>query len=92
VAPLGPAGSVVATAALLAPLWWFATTDTIGVVGLPLWVFFVLPKALRDVWTGGRRVGTGSARAYRMGRRRSSVHGDGGDSDAIGSRAGPTRW
>jgi hypothetical protein len=89
IAPLGPAGRVGATALLLAPLWWFATTDTVGVVGLPIWVFFVLPKSLRDIWRSGPA--QPRQRRFSIGGRGPRA-GDGGESDSIAHRAGPTRW
>jgi len=88
-APFGLSGRVVATAVFVAPLLWFATTDTIGVVGLPIWVLFVLPKALRAVWSDGSRAAGG--RTYRI-LRRGPAATDRSDSDSIGGRAGPTRW
>jgi hypothetical protein len=85
VASFGPAGRIAATLLLLAPVWWFVTTNTLGVVALPVWVLFVLPKALRDIWLGGRGHG------HRLdGFRRRSRGGE--RTDAIGDRAGPTRW
>ena len=47
----GPAGRVVATVLVLMPLAWFALYAGIfGLIGFPMWLLFVVPTALRDVW------------------------------------------
>jgi hypothetical protein len=89
VGSFGPVGRVAVTLLLLVPVWWWATTGPFGVIGIPVWVLFVLPRALRDVWR--RAPGGGRARrAVLVGRR--PRPGLGGDPDSISARAGPTRW
>jgi len=47
----GPLGRVVATVVVLLPLAWFALYANMwGMVGVPLYLIWVVPRALRDVW------------------------------------------
>ena len=49
----GPVGRVVATAALLGVLAWFVLfAGVFGLVGAVVWVGWVLPRGLRDIWRG----------------------------------------
>lgn len=52
----GPVGRVVATVAVLLPIWWWlAWALFAAVLGLPVYLFVLLPWAMRDIW---RRVPT----------------------------------
>jgi hypothetical protein len=45
----GPVGRLACTALLLLVLWWFQRTP-FGWLGAIMWLFFVMPWALRDIW------------------------------------------
>ena len=79
----GPVGRLVATGLALAPVWWFVVYGGVfGIVGLIVWVPFLLPWVLRDIW---RRVPDG----------RELPHLSWPDHDADGGieeRRGPSRW
>ncbi|MCA1824692.1 MAG: hypothetical protein LC640_10635 [Frankia sp.] len=50
-------GRIAATVLLtVLPLWFFVHAGAFGLVGVIMWVFIVLPKALRDVWKRERIV------------------------------------
>lgn len=47
----GPVGRLVATVAVLAVLYWFVmVAGMFGLVGAVVWIGWVMPKALRDIW------------------------------------------
>ena len=47
----GPVGRIVVSLLMLVPLWWFIDyAGVFGIVGVPVWLFKVLPWALRDIW------------------------------------------
>lgn len=51
VVTFGPVGRVVATVLAVAPLWWLVFgAGVLGIVGAAMWLFFVLPRALADIW------------------------------------------
>lgn len=52
----GPFGRIVASLALLLPLYFFFFAGVIGFVGLVMWVGIVMPMALRSIWARGRVV------------------------------------
>ena len=46
----GPLGRIVATLLLLIPVYFFFHAGVIGIVGLAMWLFVVMPMALRSIW------------------------------------------
>lgn len=63
VTTFGPVGRVVVTALLLAVLAWFLLyAGVFGLVGAVVWVGWVLPRALRDVWRRAELPATGLTR------------------------------
>ena len=46
----GPLGRIVATLLLLIPIYFFFHAGVIGIVGLAMWLFVVMPMALRSIW------------------------------------------
>jgi hypothetical protein len=46
----GPFGRIVASLALLLPFYFFFNAGVIGLVGLVMWIFIVMPMALRSIW------------------------------------------
>lgn len=45
----GPLGRIVATLMLLVPVWFF-WANPVGWICLAIWLIFVMPLALRDIW------------------------------------------
>ena len=84
----GPVGRVVMTGALLLPVLFFLSGGMLGVVGLVIWVGFVLPRGLRDVWREVPRPGqVREDRAHLMAPREDSP-----DDVGITDREPPRRW
>jgi hypothetical protein len=52
----GPFGRIAASLALLLPFYFFFQAGVIGFVGLVMWVFMVMPIALRSIWKRARIV------------------------------------
>jgi membrane protein required for beta-lactamase induction len=50
----GPFGRIVATVALVAPLWWWWETGLFGWPGLMIWAVVFMPWGRRDVWSPSR--------------------------------------
>jgi hypothetical protein len=46
----GPVGRVVASLALLIPFYFFFYAGVLGIVGMAMWIFIVMPAALRSIW------------------------------------------
>lgn len=46
----GPIGRVVASLSLLIPFYFFFTAGVLGFVGMAMWLFIVMPAALRSIW------------------------------------------
>ena len=46
----GPVGRVIASLALLIPLYLFFHSGVLGFVGIAMWLFIVMPMALRSIW------------------------------------------
>ena len=46
----GPAGRLVATALVLLPALWAGGLGLPGLIAAAMWLLFVVPVALRDVW------------------------------------------
>jgi hypothetical protein len=59
----GMTGRIVMTILLLLPLGLFALTITmgIGILGMGIWGFVVIPWGLRDIWRSSHRRGLASA-------------------------------
>lgn len=49
----GPFGRIVASLSLLIPLAFFVNSGMFGVVGIIMWIFVVMPMALRSIWKRG---------------------------------------
>ena len=47
---MGPFGRVATSIALLLPLLLFFYAGAMGVVGVAMWLFIVMPAALRSIW------------------------------------------
>ena len=47
---MGPFGRVTTSLLLLVPLWLFLYAGVMGFVGMAMWVFIVMPAALRSIW------------------------------------------
>ncbi|MGH2808089.1 MAG: hypothetical protein ACRDKT_12540 [Actinomycetota bacterium] len=52
----GPVGRVLASLALLLPFYFFFTAGVLGLVGMAMWLFVVMPMALRSIWKRTRIV------------------------------------
>ena len=92
----GPVGRVVLTGLLLLPIPWLGSlAGPYGLPGLVLWVFVVLPLALRDVW---RRVPVPAAQDDPLGIAEAippalpPLLSPPPPESAIESRRGPSRW
>jgi hypothetical protein len=46
----GPLGRIVASLALLIPFYFFFNAGILGIVGVAMWLFIVMPMALRSIW------------------------------------------
>ena len=51
---MGPFGRVATSLALLVPLLLFFYAGIMGLVGAAMWVFIVMPAALRSIWKRAR--------------------------------------
>lgn len=50
VVTFGPAGRAAATVVVLLPLVWMAMAGAAGLIGFALWLGWVVPRAVRDIW------------------------------------------
>ena len=47
---MGPFGRVTTSLLMLVPLWLFLHAGVMGFVGMAMWIFIVMPAALRSIW------------------------------------------
>ena len=51
---MGPFGRVATSLLMLVPLWFFFSSGLLGFVGMVMWIFVVMPVALRSIWKRAR--------------------------------------
>jgi hypothetical protein len=93
VVTFGPLGRMVATGVVLAPLWFFYSgAGVLGLAGIVVWIGWVLPIALRDVWRPALLPSTDLTRLRDAARREAEHQRRQEERPTAPRPAPPTRW